>query len=486
MTGLRLLWVRANNTKTGAIPAAYVGATVEEAWKSCQGCSLRDSRKCYAWTGTNRMIFKGQHVERFAEDPGRFSLAAVLARVKGAKAARLGVLGDPSRASRMSVKVSIAVLRFLRLAVLAYTHFWREAANQDLRGDFMASCDTVEEADEALALGWRPATILPWDHVAKTFTTPAGAPGVVCPAQTKDAVTCNSCRMCDPRHPVWAAGKVKAIGFINHGVQARAMNAREAKDQLPLFRGDGMKRLNPEAATALAAWPKVAEVALGFHAVAREFREAEDPVEDPAALRERMNRAARRLDESCRVHVGPEFASRLARDLRAADPDAIKLFVKDHPKEEPMKEAKTPPVAASNVRRINEKCACGEVFTWKPAFVSHRKFCKGSATANEAASKARAKAARPKLVATPLVREVAASARLDGETIVSATTALATTKVAKVGVVEATEDTREDAFLDARSHDAICAPCRDAKLLEDRCAIGMAFLRRWARIENAS
>jgi hypothetical protein len=228
---LPLLWVIANNRKTGAIPSAYVGDTVEGAWKSCEGCALRDDRTCYAWTGLNGMRFKGAVVPGAKKDPKRYTLSAVLARLKDVVyAARIGVLGDPSRARRSELRTAIAHLRRRGIAVLGYTHFWRDPANQDLRGDLMASCDSPEQADEALALGWRPATVLPWWHVGPRFLTPEGAPGVVCPAQTKEKVTCESCRMCDPQHAVWDAGRAKVIGFVDHSSRGRA-SARKAESE---------------------------------------------------------------------------------------------------------------------------------------------------------------------------------------------------------------------------------------------------------------
>ena len=248
-SGLKLLWVIANNTKTGEIPSAYVGTDVVQAWESCDGCALREDGTCYAWNGLNAVAFSSNHVPRYAEKPEHFSLPRVLARLAmppfkyrpaamKAKAARIGVLGDPSRADRGELLCAVEELRRLGFRILGYTHFWREPENQELRTTLMASCNDEAEADEALALGWRPACVLPWNHEGARFKTAGGAPGVVCPAQTKDPVTCNSCRMCDPTHPVWDAEKVKAIGFINHSPQARAWKRRtEHEKTLTLFAG---------------------------------------------------------------------------------------------------------------------------------------------------------------------------------------------------------------------------------------------------------
>lgn len=237
---LPLVWVIANNRKTGPIPSAYVGATTDETWKSCEGCGLRDNGTCYAWAGLNAMIFGAQITERRALDPAPYTLTAVLKRIKAAvRAARIGVLGDPSRARRRELLTAIRRLRARGLAIVGYTHFWREPANQELRANLMASCDELSQVDSAIALGWRPAVVLPWWHKGKRFMSPGGASGVVCPAQTKDPVTCDSCRMCDPQHPVWKGGKVGAIGFVNHSPAARASQTRASLEKtLPLFGKD--------------------------------------------------------------------------------------------------------------------------------------------------------------------------------------------------------------------------------------------------------
>lgn len=244
---LPLLWVVAYNRKTGIIPSAYIGGSVPDTWESCEGCALREDGTCYAWSGLNAVKFQSDHVPRYHRQPEHFTLSAALARLAklikakaatAAKAARIGVLGDPSRADRRELRKAISKLREIGFAVLGYTHFWRESEVQPLRGELMASCDNLKQADEALAKGWRPAVVLPWYHEGNRFDTPGGAPGVVCPAQTKDPVTCNSCRMCDPKHPVWAAGRVKAIGFIDHSATARAAQERTRHEPTtPMFEG---------------------------------------------------------------------------------------------------------------------------------------------------------------------------------------------------------------------------------------------------------
>lgn len=237
--GFDLTWVsQANNAKTGPVPAAYVGKTREETWDSCEGCQLRpdvskfmkfDAVVCYAWY-SRQQAGLAMAQKRAVGHPERNDVAWALEnRRKDAQAVRLGTLGDPSRAKRGPLLDAVATIRDAGLAILSYTHFWRDPENASLATFCMASCDDLEQAAEAHALGWRPSVVL---RVKKgeapnvtTFSF-AGGLGVVCPAQLKSAVNCNSCRMCDPQHPVWYAGKVQAIGFLDHSPRAGRAKGR--------------------------------------------------------------------------------------------------------------------------------------------------------------------------------------------------------------------------------------------------------------------
>lgn len=227
-----LTWVsRPANRKTGSIPTAYAGGNTEEIRKTCNGCALLGNG-CYAWASVSRglpALFESKE-----RNPERYKMRrAVDHRRRDAKMARIGAIGDPARVNRRELRAAIAYIRKQELSVVGYTHFWRnEPRNGVLKHSLMASCNNVEETTEAFELGWRPAVVLPWDHEGKFFEMPGHRRGLVCPAQTK-GVTCNDCRLCDPSHKVWEAGKVEAIGFIDHGPKARRKIKKKGK-ALPL------------------------------------------------------------------------------------------------------------------------------------------------------------------------------------------------------------------------------------------------------------
>lgn len=77
------------------------------------------------------------------------------------------------------------------------------------------SANNIAHADELAALKIAPvAVILPQDAPHKQVT-PAGNIVIVCPAQTRDDVTCESCQLCA------RANRPTIIGFLAHGVGAK-------------------------------------------------------------------------------------------------------------------------------------------------------------------------------------------------------------------------------------------------------------------------
>lgn len=83
------------------------------------------------------------------------------------------------------------------------------------------SADTLAHADALAATGMPVCVTVP-EETPETFRTPGGLKGVVCPAQTREGVTCATCRLCsNPRRTV-------LVGFRYHGTRAGIM-AEEIK-----------------------------------------------------------------------------------------------------------------------------------------------------------------------------------------------------------------------------------------------------------------
>tara|TARA_R110002072_G_scaffold249084_2_gene408049 strand:+ start:1842 stop:2558 length:717 start_codon:yes stop_codon:yes gene_type:complete len=225
----RLLWtISLDNPKTGPVLVAYLGPTLEHVQASCSGCALFGNG-CYAWETTQRCGLQFV-LNKAATDLRYYTQAAALSRFRArSKVARISAIGDPARVNHVELLHDIENLRLRGFSVVSYTHHWRQKENRKLKSDLLASCNSAEEADEAIAKGWKPTAILPADHEGKTFRTPRGARGLVCPQQTTPGWTCSTCGLCDARNPIW--NKVDVIGFRLHG---RSSKKRRPGKNLPL------------------------------------------------------------------------------------------------------------------------------------------------------------------------------------------------------------------------------------------------------------
>lgn len=218
-----LLWAaNATNKKTGPIPTAYIGRDPREARKSCEAvkCPLL-GHGCYAWEGKlpqgHWMIQRANRKAPGSREGAR-GLRQALAAAPRARSARIGALGDPSTVRPGRLLAAVRRLRAAGLRVLSYTHAWRTGAACHLKSVCMASTENDAGSEAALADGWRPAQVVPAD-TDTMYTLPSGKRLLVCPAQRTPGVTCDRCRVCDPKHPVWTAWNARdivGIAFRDH------------------------------------------------------------------------------------------------------------------------------------------------------------------------------------------------------------------------------------------------------------------------------
>ena len=78
------------------------------------------------------------------------------------------------------------------------------------------SADNIDEADLFASLDIGPVAVVLPRNVSKPFKTKAGHTVVVCPATTKDNVTCESCGLCANKRKR-SNGKQVIVGFPAHG-----------------------------------------------------------------------------------------------------------------------------------------------------------------------------------------------------------------------------------------------------------------------------
>lgn len=85
------------------------------------------------------------------------------------------------------------------------------------------SADDAGDADALAETGAGPVVaIVPIDTPEKSYT-PAGRTIVICPAQTRDNVSCSTCGLCA------RADRAVIVGFRAHGTRARVADAKARK-----------------------------------------------------------------------------------------------------------------------------------------------------------------------------------------------------------------------------------------------------------------
>ena len=222
-----ILWTsKSANTKTGNIPQAFVGSTEADAVQTCKSvdCPLLPKRfggkweslsksgchGCYAWQGRVKAAAWG--VRKAAlKNAERYTLRQALLRsARSAMIVRYTAIGDGGLVNKEQSDTIVQTLKEFGVGLYGFTRAWRLNTSQHWKGRLMASCMDMEEADEAIAAGWRASVVLPQNHEGNTFTTPNGSRGVVCPYIQGKRVNCNSCRLCVASKP----GPV--IGFPSH------------------------------------------------------------------------------------------------------------------------------------------------------------------------------------------------------------------------------------------------------------------------------
>lgn len=221
-----LFTARSRNEKTGDVPTAWVGTTLEESRQSCTGCAQLTSGECYAQFGQVAVGMRSVERSAAGKPATHYGIkSALTARHKTANMVRFSALGDCARADRRQLLRAFAATRRAGLAIVGYTHFW--ADHPALRGQLMASCDNFADAKIANAAGWRAAIIAPMGTTGTVIID--GIRAIECPAVAAERYgknyTCNDCAsgrrgaLCD------ASIEAPNVYFAAHG-QAVARKRR--------------------------------------------------------------------------------------------------------------------------------------------------------------------------------------------------------------------------------------------------------------------
>ena len=187
---------KSGNSKTGPIPVTY------RPERTCEPTCPLLGAGCY---GTGRIF---GIAEKYARDTTRAEASAKLGKVSAdARYLRDRVVGDViTTADDGSLVFDIEYVEAIAEVALehdlrpfGYSHAWRRMTADDVERTaaagyvLNASCETVSDVEQALALGL-PATIANDD--VPEGTTISGKRVVTCPAQTREGTSCATCGLC--------------------------------------------------------------------------------------------------------------------------------------------------------------------------------------------------------------------------------------------------------------------------------------------------
>ena len=208
-----------SNRKTGPIPVTYS----ERA--SCPPSCLHYREDCYAEGYYTRMIW-----DKVPQRGGTLeALCAAVAALPEGQLWRHNVAGDlPGEGETVDpaalgeiVRANIGRRGFTYThkkspeALACAAHATRQGFIVNLSADDAGEADTLAEYGPVCA-------IVPTDTPEKSYT-PEGRTIIVCPAQTREDVTCASCGLCAiPDRRV-------IIGFRAHGIRARVADAKASR-----------------------------------------------------------------------------------------------------------------------------------------------------------------------------------------------------------------------------------------------------------------
>lgn len=222
---MRSIFVKKSaNVKTGPIPVTYT----ERA--SCPPSCPHIGADCYAEAFHTRLAWN-----RAADGIEWAKLCEAVAALPPGQLWRHNVAGDlPGVGESVDpVKLGQLVAANTGRRGFTYSHKktpeavrWIKAANQ-WGFTVNLSADDAGEADQLAELRAGPVVaIVPSDTPEKSYT-PGGRPIVICPAQSRDGITCEACKLCA------VPDRRVIVGFRAHGFREKATDAR-ARRVIPI------------------------------------------------------------------------------------------------------------------------------------------------------------------------------------------------------------------------------------------------------------
>lgn len=219
------LTLRSGNAKTGPIPVSTTTmASCPATCPMASACYAKHGKQAIHW----RKVTSGERGADWA------TFCAAVAKIRPGQLWRHNVSGDLPHAYGAIDRASLEALVAANAGKRGFTYShhivrgnsriaaWnRLRIKRATRAGFTinASCETLQQADEAIANGMHAVAVVPHDEARTHWRSPAGNPVRVCPAQIADGVTCATCGLCQdrPQHHV--------VAFRAHGPIRKAAAA---------------------------------------------------------------------------------------------------------------------------------------------------------------------------------------------------------------------------------------------------------------------
>ena len=227
MTQTYVAVAASDNHKTGRIPTVS-----RPQWSCPTDCPLM-GMGCYGETKPGRpSIF--DMVEKSVTRGPKMSMQDLVTRKwrKVPRGIRFGVVGDFLRADgspdQEYIDETNVTATALPWVAWGYTHAWKRLKASVFKYVVRASTQSREEAEEAIAAGWRTVIVDPGPNAPDTLigSTISGQKVVQCPATNGKTASCESCLLCGRDVPVVIAFPVHGSGRGKAAAAVRKIRAQ--------------------------------------------------------------------------------------------------------------------------------------------------------------------------------------------------------------------------------------------------------------------
>lgn len=226
------LTAKSSNRKTGPI------ATIRSSSDSCPStCPFNNGGGCYAASGPEAIHWRKLDKSENPLHSGWLGLSDQFraAKLKPGTLLRVNTAGDlpqlPNTGEILGNVVDLmrGIFEASDVVPFTYTHHRQSEHNLAVvdwqnRAGFTVnlSCDTEERASMMHRRGFPSVCVVPVDDTRTGWRDEHGTKFVTCPAQTREDVTCDTCRLCSK------ANRGAVVAFRAHGNKRKQISARLA------------------------------------------------------------------------------------------------------------------------------------------------------------------------------------------------------------------------------------------------------------------